>query len=375
MIAGDPYQGGATWAVLQYLLGLRHLGHDVHFIEPVAAAKLRPQGVHVSCTTNASYFREVMCAFDFESRSALLLAGTEETLGLPYDQLLALAAEADVLINISGMLADPALTQPIPVRVYLDLDPGFNQLWHVAEGLDVGLAGHTHFATIGLALGKAGCDIPTCDRTWITTRQPVVLSEWPQAARVTQDAFTTVANWRGYGSITYKGVFYGQKVHAWRGLMSLPEKTTESIVVALAIHPDEQRDLALLAAHGWTLVDPSKVTDTPARYRAFVQGSKGEIGVAKGGYAASRCGWFSDRSVCYLASGRPVVAQDTGFSRFLPTGEGLFTFETTEEACVAIGAVVRDYQRHSRAARAIAEEYFDASSVLPQLLARVGVNE
>jgi hypothetical protein len=143
--------------------------------------------------------------------------------------------------------------------------------------------------------------------------------------------------------------------------------------VALAIHPDETRDLLRLATHGWRLVDPARVSDTPDRYRAFVQGSKGEIGVAKSGYAASRCGWFSDRSVCYLASGRPVVAQETGFSRYLPTGEGLFAFQSTDEARAGIDAVAGDYRRHSRAARAIAEEYFDASVVLPQLLERVGV--
>ena len=298
MIGGDPYQGGATWAVLQYILGLRQLGHDVHFIEPIAANKLQPSGTSLSGSTNAAYFRSVMRQFDLESHAALLLAGTAESVGLPYEKLRALAAGADVLINISGMLADPALTQPAPTRVYLDLDPGFNQLWHAAEGLDVGLDGHTHFVTIGPALGEAACDIPTCGRSWIGTTQPVVLSEWPRVERLTRDAFTTVANWRGYGSITYKDVFYGQKAHAWRALMSLPHKTTQPFEVALAIHPEERRDLALLAEHGWTLVDPAQVTSTPDRYRAFVQGSKGEIGVAKGGYAASRCGWFSDRSVC-----------------------------------------------------------------------------
>ena len=373
MIAGDPYQGGATWAVLQYVLGLRQLGHDVYFVEPVAADKLQPRDTGLSCSTNAAYFRAVMRQFGLESRAALLLAGTTQTVGLPYESLRTVAAASDCLINISGMLADPALTESIPVRAYLDLDPGFNQLWCAAEGIDVGFDGHTHFVTIGPALGEADCVIPTCGRTWIATRQPVVLSEWPRAGRPTHDAFTTVANWRGYGSITYKSVFYGQKAHAWRGLMSLPGKTREPFMVALAIHPEEQRDLALLAEHGWTLVDPAKVTDTPESYRAFVQGSKGEIAVAKSGYAASRCGWFSDRSVCYLASGRPVVAQDTGFSRFLPTGEGLFAFETTDDACAGIAAVVGDYERHSRAARAIAEEYFDASRVLPQLLERVGV--
>ena len=156
--------------------------------------------------------------------------------------------------------------------------------------------------------------------------------------------------------------------------MSLPHKTSEPFIVALAIHPDERRDLALLAEHGWTLVDPAQVTSTPDCYRAFVQGSKGEIGVAKSGYAASRCGWFSDRSVCYLASGRPVVGQDTGFSRYLPTGEGLLAFETADEAGAGIDMVVRDYERHASAARAIAEEFFDSSRVLPQLLERVGVN-
>jgi hypothetical protein len=271
------------------------------------------------------------------------------------------------------MLVDPALTEPIPVRVYLDLDPGFNQLWYAAEGINVGFDGHTHFATIGLGLGAAGCVIPTCGRTWIATPQPVVLSEWPAAQPVTHDAFTTVANWRAYGSVTHHGVFYGQKAHAWRGFMALPGKTHEQFLVALAIHPDEKRDLANLAAHGWRLVDPARVSDTPTRYRAFVQGSKGEFGIAKSGYALARCGWFSDRSVCYLASGRPVLAQETGFSRFVPTGEGLFSFETEEDVLVGIDAIARDYPHQSELARALAEEYFDAGKVLPQLLERVGV--
>ena len=343
------------------------------FIEPVAAAKLQPSGTSLSASTNAAYFRSVMEQFDLEARSALFVSGTQETVGLPYDRLVSLAARSDLLINISGLLADPVLVEPIPVRVYLDLDPGFNQLWHAAESIDVGFDGHTHFVTIGPALGGAECVIPTCGRHWIATRQPVLLSEWPPAERVTHDAFTTVANWRGYGSITHNGVFYGQKAHAWRAFMALPDKTNEQFLVALAIHPKETRDLANLAAHGWRLVDPARVSDTPDNYRAFIQGSKGEIGVAKSGYAVARCGWFSDRSVCYLASGRPVVAQETGFSRFVPTGEGLFAFEKEEDALEGIDAIARDYPRHSRAARAIAEAYFDADTVLPQLLDRVGV--
>jgi hypothetical protein len=373
MIAGDPYQGGATWAVLQYVLGLRELGHDVWLIEPVAALKLQPSGTSLARSVNAAYFRSVMRQFDLEAHGALLLAGTTETVGGNYDSLRSAAAKSDCLINISGMLTDPALIDEIPVRVYLDLDPGFNQLW-CAEGIDVGFEGHTHFVTIGPALGDAACAIPTCGRAWIATRQPVVLSQWPPAEYVTHDAFTTVANWRGYGSVTYNDVFYGQKAHAWRQFMSLPGQANEHFLAALAIHPDETRDLVSLASNGWEVIDPAHVADTPDRYRSFVQGSKAEIGVAKSGYAAARVGWFSDRSVCYLASGRPVVAQETGFSRFLPTGEGLFAFDSTDAACAGVDAVVRDYRRHSRAARAIAEEYFDSASVLPQLLEHVGVD-
>src|SRR5688572_27614233 len=190
MIAADPFQGGATWAVLQYVLGLRQLGHDVHFIEPIAPGKLQPCGASLSSSENAAYFRAVVRQFDLESRASLLLADTRETVGPSYDALRALATRSDLLINISGMLADPALTEPIPVRVYLDLDPGFNQLWYAAEGIDVGFDGHTHFVTIGPAIGGRDCAIPTCGRNWIATRQPVVMSEWTPVAAAARHPFT-----------------------------------------------------------------------------------------------------------------------------------------------------------------------------------------
>jgi hypothetical protein len=275
-------------------------------------------------------------------------------------------------MNISGMLADPALVEPIPIRVYLDLDPAFNQLWHAADGLDVGFDGHTHFVTIGQAIGRPECRVPTCGRTWIGTPQPIVLDQWPVADRIAHDAFTTVGNWRGYGSITHEGVFYGQKAHALRQFLSLPTRTDERFLLALAIHPAEVADLARLAAEGWSLLDPSLVASTPDRYRRFVQFSKAEFGIAKSGYAAARCGWFSDRSICYLASGRPVVAQETGFSDFLPTGNGLFAFETEDDALSGVEAIARDYARHARAARGLAEDCFDAEKVLPRLLAQIG---
>jgi hypothetical protein len=179
-------------------------------------------------------------------------------------------------------------------------------------------------------------------------------------------------NWRGYGSIEHGGVFYGQKAHSLREFFNLPTLTTEKFMLALAIHPDEINDLAALRSNGWHLIDPARVAGTPTSYQRFVQGSKAEFGIAKSGYVAARCGWFSDRSACYLASGRPVIAQETGFSRFLPTGAGLFTFETIEEVLTSIEALSGDYDRYARAARAVAEEYFDSDKVLGRLLQRVG---
>jgi hypothetical protein len=372
MIAGVPQQGGATWAVLQYLLGFQRLGHEVCFIEPVAEGALRPSRTPLALSTSAAYFRQVMTEFGLEEKAALLLTGTRQTVGLPYRQLREVARRADVLINISGMLTDEELIGAIPVRVYLDLDPAFNQLWHAAQGIDMHFANHSHFVTIGRAIGEPDCKVPTCGLKWLTTNQPVVLAHWPAAEHITYDALTTIGNWRAYGSIEHQGVFYGQKAHALRPFMTLPTLTEEKFLLALAIHQDEKEDLAGLAKNGWGLLDPVQVTATPDSYRRFIQSSRAEFGIAKSGYVAARCGWFSDRSVCYLASGRPVIAQETGFRRFLPTGEGLLSFETSAEVLEAIAALRRDYGRHARAARAIAEDHFDSDKVLARILQDLG---
>jgi hypothetical protein len=233
--------------------------------------------------------------------------------------------------------------------------------------------GHTHFVTIGLSIGEPDCPVPTCGLTWLKTLQPVVLDRWLVGHPVAHDALTTVGHWRGYGSIEHRGVLYGQKAHSMRPFFALPTLTRETFLLALAIHPSETKDLAALQQHGWALADPAVVADTPQSYQQFVQGSRAEFGVAKSGYRLSQCGWFSDRSVCYLASGRPVIAQDTAFGRFLPTGIGLFSFTTMDEVLTALDELNRDYERHSQGARAIAEEFLDSRRVLPQLLANVGL--
>ena len=370
MIAGDPRQGGATWAVLQYLLGLRRLGHDIWFVEPVKTKAVR--GASLAASKNADYFRAVVEEFGLNGRAGLLDEATHETVGLDYAELRGVAGRADVLINISGMLTDPALLAPIGRRVYLDLDPAFIQLWQSEYAIDMRFDAHTHFVTVGLALGTPSCPVPTCGRDWIKTAQPIVLDEWPVANGMKTNALTTVGNWRGYGSVEFRGEPYGQKAHSLRDFFALPQRTREQFALALDIHPDETADLAALAANGWGLVNPADVAATPGDYRRFIRESKAEFGLAKSGYVRSRCGWFSDRSVCYLASGRPVLAQDTGFGAFLPTGEGLFAFDSIDTALAGIAAINRDYARHRRAARALAEEHFDSDKVLPRLLQQIG---
>lgn len=371
MIAGVPYQGGATWAVLQYVLGLRLLGHDVVFVEPVERSALCPEGATLDGSVNAAYFRDVVSSFGAHGTFALLLAGTERTVGVSYAALQKLCAGADVLFNISGMLRDRRLTAGIPVRIYLDLDPGFNQFWAM-EGIDMNFGDHTHFVTVGQAIGQADCPVPTCGLPWIPTFQPVALRYWPVAQHITYDALTTVGHWRSYGSITYEGVFYGQKAHAFRRFVTLPARTQETLALALAIHPGETEDVTALVQNGWRLLDPSQLTLSPSTYQRFIQESKGEVGIAKSGYVDARCGWFSDRSVCYLASGRPVIAAETGFSQFLPVGEGLLPFATDDEFVARVDTLNDDYPRHARAARGIAEEYFDSAKVLTRVLERTG---
>jgi len=360
MLAGDPGQGGASWAVLQYVLGLERLGHEVAFVEPIPASRL---------AAAEPYFRLVL-AESGVSRAALLVCKERTTVGQRYEDLRAWAMRADLLLNVAGLLTEESLFESIPVRVYLDLDPAFSQLWHAA-GVQMRFAGHTHFATVGQAVGQEGCAIPSCGIDWIPTLPPVVLDRWPLADVIGQDALTTVGNWRSYGSIEHGGLFYGQKAHSLRNLIELPVRTEERLVLALAIDPAEQADLAELARHKWELVDPTRVARTPAAYAAFIRASKAEFGLAKSGYVVSRSGWFSDRSACYLASGRPVVAQDTGFATFIGAGEGLLPFSTVEDAVVAIEDLRRNYRRHARAARALAEQHFDSDRVLESLLERV----
>jgi hypothetical protein len=364
MIAATPWQGGATWAVLQYLLGLRRLGCEVHFIEPIDDPRRVP-------AESVRYVSETMERFGFEGRWALVPRSGAEPIGISRSELREVARGTDLLLSVSGMLADPDVLDAVAVRAYLDLDPAFNQLWHAVEGVDMRFDAHTHFVSVADAIGNPECPIPDCGREWLPTLPPVVLDEWPVASGREDRGLTTVGHWRSYGSIHHAGVHYGQKVHSLRPLLDLPRRTHARFELALAIHPDEVDDLAALEEGGWTILDPARVVATPDDYRRFVQGSWAEFGIAKLGYAVSNSGWFSDRSACYLASGRPVIAQDTGFEQRLPAGAGLFAFTTADQVVAAIEELERDYELHRDAARELAVEHLDSDRVLGSLLERL----
>jgi hypothetical protein len=359
MVAGEPGQGGAAWAVLQYVLGLRRLGHEIVLVEPVAT--IEPQSL--------AYLQAVAASFGLDE--VALVGADGESAPSARQRLVDLARDADLLLNVSGMLADPELLEPIPVRAYLDLDPFFNQQWRL-QGADMRFDGHTHFVTIAAAIGEPGCKVPDLGLKWITTLPPVVLEHWPRADEPPTLPFTSVGHWRSYGPIELDGRRYGLRAHSLRELIELPERTRGEFALALGIHPDESEDLEALARHGWRLLDPAEVAATPDRYRDFVRASGAELGVAKEGYVLSRSGWFSDRSACYLASGRPVVAQDTGFGRALPSGEGLLAFGDVEEAAAAVESVISRPTEHAAAARGIAEELLDSDRVLGRLLEALG---
>jgi hypothetical protein len=364
MIAATPGQGGATWAVLQYLLGFRRLGCEVHFIEPIADPQRIP-------AESVRYATETMARFGLQGRWALVPDSGAEPIGISRSKLRDLARGTDLLLSVSGMLADPDVLDAVPVRAYLDLDPAFNQLWHAVEGVDMRFDAHTHFVSVADAIGDPECPIPDCGREWLPTLPPVALEEWPVPSGLERRALTTVGHWRSYGSIHHGGIHYGQKVHSLRPLLDLPQRTRAHFELALAIHPDEVDDLAGLEEGGWTVLDPAQVAATPDDYRRFVQGSWAELGLAKLGYAVSGSGWFSDRSACYLASGRPVIAQDTGFGRRLPVGAGLLAFASADDVVAAIDELERDYERHRAAARELAVEHLDSDRVLGWLLERL----
>lgn len=360
-VAQKAGYGGHTWVLLQYLLGLRRLGWEVLLLDRLDADM---------AGGGADYLVAVMERFGLSDSYSLMDDRGQVLAGVPRRRALARLGRAAALINVMGFIRDPELLAAVPRRVFLDIDPGLGQMW-CELGLHDPFQGHDDFVTVGQSIGTAECPVPTCGREWIATVPPVVLGEWPFLPR-SGHAVTSVVSWRGLsGVVEYRGRLYGHRVHEFRRFLELPAMCRHPFELALRIDPGDEADRVALADAGWRLADPRAVAGDPDSYRAYIQGSAAELMVAKSLYTSSQCGWVSDRSVCYLAAGRPVVAQDTGIGDLYPTGRGLVVFTTLEEAAAGVEEVFGDYRRHAEAARELAEEHFGSDRVLGRLLEAV----
>lgn len=363
-VAQRPEVGGHAWVYLQYLLGFQRLGYDVTFLDRLVG----------SDGGGSSYLRRMLAAADLEASYSLLGPDGSVVAGLSRATIVARLRRSVAFVNVMGYIEDPELLHAASNRVFLDIDPGFGHLW---DDLDLHhpFVDHHHYVTVGLNIGLAGCPVPTGGVDWIHTLPPVLLDRWPARPLDPGAPFTAVGAWRGpFDPIDWHGHRYGLRVHEFRHLVDLPRRTGQSFHLAFDLDPDDEPDRQLLLEHGWHLVDPVAAAGTPGRYRAFLQGSAAELLVAKSLYVELRTGWVSDRSACYLASGRPVVAQDTGLAEHLPLGKGFLTFSTADEAAEAVEEISRDNAGHAAAARRLAEEVFDSDRVLSDLLDRVGAH-
>jgi hypothetical protein len=377
VIATKCRNGGNARAVLNWVHGLRKLGVRAYYVEQIASQHcVDDQGRRVPFeqSSNVAYFEHVMENAGLAGAATLVCDGGPTTSGLPFRELLDVAGAADLLLNITGHLTLEPLMRRIRRKAYLDLDPGFTQLWHAAGHDGARLSGHDLFFTIGENIGMPGCAIPRGDIRWRHTRQPAVLSDHTSDDPPWRGRFTTIASWRGpYGPVQDGATTFGLKVHEFRKFIDLPQRAAATFEIALDIHPADARDLFLLRGHGWRIVDPVRTVPDPQAYDDYILGSDAEFSAAQGVYVATDSGWFSDRTVRYLAAGKPALVQDTGFSRRYPVGEGLLAFRTVEEAASGVEAIQRDPRRHQQAARALAAEFFDSNAVIGRLLDEAGV--
>jgi hypothetical protein len=376
-IANKPCNGGNAWTRLAWILGLRRLGFDVQLVEqiaPDACVDAAGEPASFEESLNLSYFRHVADQVGLADCFTLVTSNGEMSSGPSYPELLDRAAETDLLINIGGHLTLQPIRQRIRCAVYVDDDPGYTQFWHLSGHLGDRLAGHQFFFTVGGRIGQPDCPIPTTGIPWRSLRPPVVLEQWPVAFDASFNGFTTVASWRGaYGVVDFEGTTYGQKVHEFRKFAELPQRVPHRFEIALDIHPSETRDLELLQRNGWHLVNPKAAAHDPAAYRSYLGSAGAEFSAAQGVYVQTQSGWFSDRTACYLACGKPALVQDTGLSRSYPVGEGLVTFQTFDEAVEGARRITQNYPHQCRAARALAEQYFDSDIILGGLVEQVGI--
>lgn len=363
--------GGFAWHHLQYVLGLRHLGHEVIFLEdsddyPSCYDPSR-QSLDSDPTYGLTFAENTFTRLGLAEHWAYYDAHSRSWFGPFADRAQAFCANADLCLNVSGVNPLRPWTCMIPRRALIDTDPVFTQIKHLTDDkARRRAADHTDFLTFGenLASGRASC--PDDGFSWRPTRQPVFLDAWPETPTPEHARFTTVMQWESYQTLQYEGQKYGMKSASFQNFQDLPRKTPVSLEIALGSKSAPRHSLV---GQGWRLRDPLEVTRDPWIYQHYICDSRGEFSVAKHGYVVTQSGWFSERSAAYLACGRPVIIQDTGFTDWLNVERGVLSFADAEQAVAQLEEVTAHYQLHARAAREVCHEYFDATRVLEQLLA------
>jgi hypothetical protein len=371
LIAQYPI-GGVTWDYLQYVVGLAQLGHDVYYVEDTGLWPYNPieGGVSRNCTYNVNILNDAMSRFGLADKWAYYFPGESRWYGLTKEQLNKIVHSSDLLINVSCSLQNLADYRAVKKLAYVDTDPVFTQLKLARGQADFRQqvdAHDVHFS-YGECLAEVG---PPTGHKWLPMRKPILISEWRPSSPY-RDTFTTVMNWTSYKPIVYNGKTYGQKDVEFQHFLDLPSRVgpTNLELAVNAAGKTKRTPSGLLARKNWRVVDPMKVCPDLDSYRSYIESSKAEWTVAKNGYVIGKSGWFSGRTACYLAAGRPVVVQDTGFGTIFPVGEGILTFQTFEEAVEGIRKVEMEYSLHAKAALAIAEEYFDSDKVLNGLISK-----
>lgn len=360
--------GGHAWIYMQYLAGLRDLGHDVYYLEDCGDGSWVYNWDTGETTTDLDYPAAYItdCLETLGLGSKWIYRAGERSMGLSVDEFAEICGETDLLIMHSVPITRwrPEYGRAAR-RTFIDVDPGFTQilLENGDEDLSSSLSQCERVFTIGQRFGERDCTAPLAGREWLKTRPPVHLPSWPVAEEGSSVNFTSVMQWRGFKDVTYAGEFFGQKDREFPNFVDLPQHTTQPLLIGVTGAPPES-----LSSYGWIAVAGDEPSRTPWSYRDFIRESRAEFGIAKHGYVKMRGGWFSDRSVCYLASGRPVLLQETGQSDWLPTGSGLITFRDKAEAVAGIDAINSDYAVHRAGARNLAEQYFATDIVLTPLL-------
>jgi hypothetical protein len=376
-LAGQYPLGGMGWQAVHYVAGLARLGHDVYYVEDSGAPPYDPRvkSPVEDCAYGVEFLRQTMERFGLGDRWAYRDMIRDRCYGLERERLDRLYREADALVNVCGATRLREEHMTCPIRIYVQTDPVVDQILVTENNTRTveTLAAHTHHFTYGENLGQPDCPIPLEKFDWRPTRPPVVLDLWEPDFDPAATHFTTVGTWENVSKdVRFEGqTYYWSKHVNFLRLVDLPRLTSQPLELALETVDAPARELLL--ERGWRLADAyekSRDTDT---YLQQIYASRGELTVAKDLYARTRCGWFSDRSVCYLAAGKPVVTQETGFSKLVPTGRGLFSFETVEGAAAALEEINRDYAYHCRAAREVAAGSFDSDKVLGDLCCEVGL--